>query len=77
MLRRIIKGKLNWYRKIRRRDEKGQAITEYGAILAFIACLIALTFAMTTSGFGNAVSAAYSSITEQLNQMANSAASSS
>lgn len=63
--------------KRRRRHKDGQAITEYGAILAFVAALIALAFASTTSGFAGAVSAAFSSVTNQLNDMVNAAASSS
>jgi len=75
MLRSFLKDKLRWRR--RRRKEDGQAITEYGAILAFVACLVALAFASTTSGFSSAVSAAFSSITNQLNDMCTAAAGSS
>ncbi|MDZ4838084.1 MAG: hypothetical protein SGJ27_30245 [Candidatus Melainabacteria bacterium] len=76
MLRRILKDKMIWCRR-RRRSEDGQAITEYGAILAFVACLVALAFASTTSGFGSAISSCYSSITQQLNDMCAAASSSS
>jgi len=77
MLKPLLKNKLGWRWKRRCRREDGQAITEYGAILAFIAVLIALAFASTTSGFAGAVSAAFSSVTSQLNDMANAAASTS
>jgi Flp pilus assembly pilin Flp len=76
MLRRIFKDKMKWYRR-RRRREDGQAITEYGAIIAFVACLVALLFASSTTGFGGAVSSAYSSICNQLNNMSTTAGSSS
>jgi Flp pilus assembly pilin Flp len=75
MLRRLRKKHSVCKRRLRRKE--GQAITEYGAILAFVAVLVALAFASTTSGFAGAVSAAFSSITNQLNDMVNAAAASS
>jgi Flp pilus assembly pilin Flp len=75
MLRRLLKNKLRWKRSRRRED--GQAITEYGAILAFVACLVALAFASTTSGFSGAVSATFSTVVNQLNDMCAQAAASS
>ncbi len=75
MLRRLLKNNLRWKR--RRRGDDGQAITEYGAILAFVACLVALAFASTTSGFAGAVSSTFSTVVNQLNDMCQQAAASS
>ena len=60
-----------------RRSSKGQAITEYGAILAFVAVLVALTFSFTSGSVGAAVSKAFSSIVKNVNDMANTADSAS
>ncbi len=72
MLRRL-KNTLPWIRRfrsrLRRRNEEGQAITEYGAIIAFIAVLISLVFAFGSSEFGLAVSHAFSSVVQQLNDL--------
>lgn len=57
----------------RKRQEKGQAITEYGAILAFVAILVALTFSFTGGALGPAISAAFSSIASNLNDMSDTA----
>jgi Flp pilus assembly pilin Flp len=75
MLRRL-KHKLKIKLRIRR-SEDGQAITEYGAILAFIAVLVALVFAFGSSDFSAAVSNCFSSITKQLNDMATTSAAAS
>jgi Flp pilus assembly pilin Flp len=48
-------------------DESGQGITEYGAILAFVAVLVALVFAMTSGGLKAAISNCFSSVVAQLN----------
>ncbi|HEY9755830.1 MAG TPA: hypothetical protein V6C97_11755 [Oculatellaceae cyanobacterium] len=48
-------------------DEQGQGITEYGAILAFVAILVALVFAITSGALRAAISAAFSAVTKQLN----------
>jgi|AGTN01.1.fsa_nt_gi Flp/Fap pilin component. len=72
-LKHHLKNYLNKLRRLQRArvnsDEEGQAITEYGAILAFVAVLIALVFAFGGSGIGPAISNAFSSITQQLNDM--------
>ncbi len=60
-----------------RRSPRGQAITEYGAILAFVAVLVALTFSFTSGSVGPAVSKAFSTIVKNLNDMANTADSAS
>ena len=50
-------------------DESGQGITEYGAILAFVAILVALVFAITSGALRGAISAAFSAVTSQLNAL--------
>jgi Flp pilus assembly pilin Flp len=54
-------------------DESGQGITEYGAILAFVAVLVALVFAMTSGGLKVAVSNCFSAVVTQLNNLATAA----
>jgi len=54
-------------------DESGQGITEYGAILAFVAVLIALVFTFTTGGLKVAISNAFSAVVAQLNTLAGAA----
>ena len=49
-------------------DESGQGITEYGAILAFVAVLVALIFT-TQSALKDSISAAFSTVVEQLNRV--------
>ena len=58
-------------------NESGQGITEYGAILAFVAILVALVFAITQGALAGAISAAFSSVIRKLNQLSTAAASSS
>lgn len=58
-------------------DESGQGITEYGAILAFVAILVALVFAITQGALAGAISAAFSSVIAKLNQLSAAAANSS
>jgi Flp pilus assembly pilin Flp len=53
----------------RRRTARGQGISEYGAMLAFVAILVALCFSITNGHLSGAVSAAFSSIANQLNAM--------
>jgi Flp pilus assembly pilin Flp len=57
----------------RRRSKRGQGISEYGAMLAFVAILVSLCFSITNSSLKAAVSAAYSSISNQLNSLSSSA----
>lgn len=85
MLSNFLKHHLNnYWNKLRRlqrarinSDEEGQAITEYGAILAFVAVLIALVFAFGGGGVGPAISNAFSSITQNLNDMSATASGAS
>lgn len=58
-------------------DESGQGITEYGAILAFVAILVAVVFAITQGALAGAISSAFSSVVSQLNKLAGTAASAS
>ena len=54
-------------------DESGQGITEYGAILAFVAILVAVVFALTQGALAGAISSAFSAVTSQLNALASKA----
>jgi Flp pilus assembly pilin Flp len=51
-------------------DESGQGITEYGAILAFVAVLVGLVFSFAQGQLASSISAAFSSVVSQLNQLA-------
>jgi Flp pilus assembly pilin Flp len=55
-------------------DESGQGITEYGAILAFVAILVAVVFAITQGALAGAISKAFSSVVTQLNNLSGAAA---
>ncbi|MBX9720821.1 MAG: hypothetical protein K2X81_05470 [Candidatus Obscuribacterales bacterium] len=50
-------------------DESGQGITEYGAILAFVALLVAVVFGFAQGTLQSAISQSFSSIVSQLNQL--------
>ena len=54
-------------------DECGQGITEYGAILAFVAILVALVFSLTKGALTGAISQAFSSVVRQLNNLSSAA----
>ncbi|HEY9715216.1 MAG TPA: hypothetical protein V6C72_17225 [Chroococcales cyanobacterium] len=54
-------------------DESGQGITEYGAILAFVAILVALVFGVAKGFLSSAISAAFSAVVSQLNNLAQAA----
>ena len=56
-------------KRARARKARGQGITEYGAMLAFVAVLTALAFSIANGHLSNAVSCAFSSIANQLNSM--------
>ncbi|CAN5349648.1 hypothetical protein BH11CYA1_BH11CYA1_13350 [soil metagenome] len=58
-------------------DESGQGITEYGAILAFVAILVALVFSITQGALTSAISKAFSAVVSQLNNLSNAASSAS
>ena len=50
-------------------DESGQGITEYGAILAFVALLVAVVFGFANGTLQSAISQSFSSVVSQLNQL--------
>jgi Flp pilus assembly pilin Flp len=54
-------------------DESGQGITEYGAILAFVAILVALVFSITQGALRGAICAAFSAVVSQLNNLSSGA----
>jgi len=51
-------------------DESGQAITEYGSILAFVSILVALVFSFTNGSIGVAISNCFSAIVSGLDNLA-------
>ena len=48
-------------------DESGQGITEYGAILAFVALLVGLVFGFAKGSLQSAISQSFSSVVSSLN----------
>lgn len=62
-----LKAKIR--RKNKKRSGRGQGITEYGAMLAFVAILVATVFGLTQSALKGGVSNAYSSMAGQLNKL--------
>ncbi|MBX9668622.1 MAG: hypothetical protein K2X93_13435 [Candidatus Obscuribacterales bacterium] len=55
------------------KDESGQGITEYGAILAFVAILVALVFSITQGALSAAISKAFAAVVKQLNALSGAA----
>jgi Flp pilus assembly pilin Flp len=55
----------------------GQGITEYAAILAFVALLVALVFAFAPNTLSGAISAAFSAVCSHLNNMSAASGSAS
>ncbi len=58
-------------------NEDAQGITEYGAILSFVAILVALAFGFYNGSLSQAVSKAFSAVVSQLENMSAAAANSS
>jgi Flp pilus assembly pilin Flp len=58
-------------------DESGQGITEYGAILAFVAILVAVVFSITQGALSSAISKAFSAVVSQLNALSAAAGNAS
>ncbi len=58
-------------------DEGGQGISEYGAIIAFVALLVAITFSAGNGSLMPAVSKAFREISSQVNALSSTAASAS
>ena len=50
-------------------DESGQGITEYGAILAFVALLVAVVFSFASGSLTSAISQSFSTIVYQLTRL--------
>ena len=51
------------------KDESGQGITEYGAVLAFVALLVAVVFGFARGALQNTLSQSFSTVVSQLNQL--------
>jgi Flp pilus assembly pilin Flp len=66
-LLRSVRAKLR--RRSRKRSKRGQGITEYGTMIAFVAILVATIFGLTQSALKKGVSGAYSSMATQLNNL--------
>ena len=58
-------------------NEDAQGITEYCAVLSFVAILVALAFGFYNGSLSNAVSKAFSAVVSQLENMSAAAANSS
>lgn len=56
-------------------DESGQGITEYGAILAFIAVLVGLVLSLLNGTLKTAISSAFSMVASQLSALVSNASS--
>jgi Flp pilus assembly pilin Flp len=56
-------------------EEDGQAVTEYGAVIAFISCVTAAVFSLSHGGLYQAVSLAFGSLVTNLNHLSNAGAS--
>ena len=50
-------------------DESGQGITEYGAVLAFVALLVAVVFGFARGALQSTLSESFSTIVSQLNAL--------
>jgi Flp pilus assembly pilin Flp len=58
-------------------DESAQGITEYGAVLALVAVLIGVTFALTSGKLTSGILQCYSAVTTQLNNLSSGAGAAS
>jgi Flp pilus assembly pilin Flp len=72
---RSLRAKLR--RRNKKRSKRGQGVTEYGAMLAFVAILVACVFGISQSALKKGVSGAYSSMATQLNNLSSASGSSS
>lgn len=59
------------------KNESAQGITEYGAILAFVAILVAVVFSITQGALTASISKAFSAVVSQLNKLSSAAGSAS
>jgi hypothetical protein len=62
-------------KNLRKRKARGQGITEYAAMIAFVAILAALVFSLSNGKLTFALSAAFSSTAGQLNNLSGASAS--
>ena len=60
-------------RRVRARKARGQGITEYGAMLAFVAVLVAMCFGIANGKLAASVSAAFSAVSGRLNALSGAA----
>ena len=58
-------------------DEEGQGITEYGAVLAFVALLVAVVFGFARGALQSTLSQSFSTVVSQLSGLNSYAAASS
>lgn len=59
------------------RNRKGQGITEYGAIIAFVALLVSLTFGFTSGSLSSSLSSAFCTVRVNMENLSSSAAAAS
>ena len=59
------------------KDDSAQGITEYGAVIAMVAVVIAVSFSLTSGALTSGILGAYSAVTMQLNNMSANASSAS
>jgi Flp pilus assembly pilin Flp len=59
------------------KDDSAQGITEYGAVIAMVAVVIAVAFSLTSGALTSGILGCYSAITMQLNNLSVTAASAS
>lgn len=64
---------LNIFRKFAR-EEDGQGISEYAAVLAFVSLLIITVFHFTNGGLGMAISQTHSTLVGQFDRLNNATA---
>jgi hypothetical protein len=64
------------FKKLKRRKlprgNRGQGITEYAVVIAFVAIIISLVFSITTGRLSLAISAAFSVVSGNLNNVTDS-----
>ena len=56
-------------RKVERRRQSGQAITEYASILAFIAGVVMMVFSFGPGKLSTSISNAFASISQQIDSL--------
>jgi Flp pilus assembly pilin Flp len=56
-------------------QESGQAVTEYGALIAFVSLLLAMVFSTSHGGLSQAMSSAMGQLVNNLNTLSRASAS--